>query len=105
MEFISGFIQSSEASCSIAVRKKKNVTEKMNQNKVAFSLSSLWRLPFLSPSNNPAAAVVGMDQGSSRELNLPSKNIIIHQVLDAADMTIDLRKNPRLAPVTSGLKG
>jgi hypothetical protein len=46
MEFISGFIQSSEASCSIAVRKKKNVTEKMNQNKVAFSLSSLWRLPF-----------------------------------------------------------
>ena len=81
---------------SIAVRKKKNVTEKMNQNKVAFSLSSLWRLPFLSPSNNPAATVVGMDQGSSRELNLPSKNIIIHQVLDAADMTIDLRKTPGL---------
>lgn len=68
----------------------------MNQNKVAFSLSSLWRLPFLSPSNNPAAAVGGMDQDSSRELNLPSKNIIIHQVLDAADMKIDLRKTPGL---------
>ena len=37
-----------------------------------------------------------MGQGSLRELNLPSKNIVIHQVLDAVDMTIDLRKNPGL---------
>ena len=44
-----------------------------------------------------------MGQGSLRELNFPSKNIIIHQVLDAADMTIDL-KNLRLNPETSELK-